>query len=216
MGDGQHRALVPFQIALQPLGGVQVQVVGGLVQQQDVGVLQDEPGQVDPGLFTAGQSVERARAHVRPDAQAVADLVQPGLGVIAAPRFESGGELVVTGHHLEVRGLSHPGGQLRQLPLHGVEGGESGVQHVPDGISLRVDGDLGDEPQPLARRDGYTALVRRHLARHDAEDGGLARAVPAEQAHPLPLVHLEGKSVQYPFADLELFDEAGELYIDHE
>ena len=74
MGDGQYRALEPLQVALQPLGGVEVQV-GGLVQQQDMGVLQNEPGQVDPGLFPAGQRVKGPGAHLAPDPQAVADLV---------------------------------------------------------------------------------------------------------------------------------------------
>ncbi|MPM40175.1 hypothetical protein SDC9_86815 [bioreactor metagenome] len=44
VGDAQDGALVPGEILLQPLGGVEVQVVGGLVQQEDIGILQDEPG----------------------------------------------------------------------------------------------------------------------------------------------------------------------------
>ncbi len=215
VGDGQHRALEPLQVALQPLGGVQIQVVGGLVQQEDVGVLQYKPCQVDPGLFPAGQRVKGARAHIGPDAQAVADLVQPGLGVIAAPGLKSGGELVVPGHHLGVVPVGHFRRQLGELRLHGVEGGEGGVQHVPDGVARRVDGDLGDEPQPLARGDGHRALVRVHLPGHHAENGGLARAVAAQQAHPLPLVDLEGEAVQNSFADLELLDQAGKLYVNH-
>ena len=43
VGDRQHRPPEFFQIPLQPLGGPQVQVVCGLVQQQDVGVLQNQP-----------------------------------------------------------------------------------------------------------------------------------------------------------------------------
>ena len=55
MGDGQHGALVTVQILLQPFGGPEIQVVGGLVQQEDVGILQNQAGQVDPGLLPAGE-----------------------------------------------------------------------------------------------------------------------------------------------------------------
>ena len=215
MGDGQHRALEPLQIALQPLGGVQVQVVGGLVQQEDVGILQNEPCQVDAGLFPAGQGVKGPGAHIRPDAKAVADFIEPRLGVVAAPQLKGGGELVVPGHHLGGVPLRHFRGQVRQLRLHGAEGGESGVQHIPHGVAPGVDRDLGDQPQTLAGGDGDGPLVRVHLPGHHAENGGLARAVPAQQAHTLPLVDLEGETVQYPFADLELLDEAGQLYVNH-
>ena len=51
MGDGDHRAPESPDVLLQPLSGVEVQVVGGLVQQQDVRVLQDEAAQVHPGLL---------------------------------------------------------------------------------------------------------------------------------------------------------------------
>ena len=215
VGDGQHRALEPLQIALQPLGGVQIQVVGGLVQQEDVGVLQYEPCQVDSGLFPAGQRVKGARAHIGPDAQAVANLVQPGLGVVSTPGLKSGGELVVPGHHLGVVPVGHFRRQLGKLRLHGVEGGEGRVQHIPHRIPFRVYRDLGDQPQPLARGDGNGTLVGVDLPGHHAENGGLARAVAAQQAHPLPLVDLEGEAVQNSFADLELLDQAGKLYVNH-
>ena len=215
MGDGQDSAFESLQVALQPLGGVQVQVIGGLVQQEDVGVLQNEPCQVDAGLLPAGQRVKGPLTHILPDAQTVAHLVQPGLRIIASSGLKGGGELVVPGHDGGVGVLAHPGRQVRQLPLHGVEGCEGGVQHVPHGVALRVDGDLGDQPDAFARGNGHRALIRVHLPGHHAEDGGLARAVPAQQAHPLPLVDLEGEAVQYSFADLKLFHQAGKLYVYH-
>ena len=97
VGDGQDGALEPFQILLQPLGGPQVQVVGGLVQKEDVGVLQDEPGQVDPGLLPAGQLVEGPLPHFLGNRQAVAHLIFIGVSLIAAPGLKGGGQLVVSG-----------------------------------------------------------------------------------------------------------------------
>ena len=96
-----------------------------------------------------------------------------------------------------------------------MEGGEGRVQHIPHRIPFRVYRDLGDQPQPLARGDGNGTLVGVDLPGHHAENGGLARAVAAQQAHPLPLVDLEGEAVQNSFADLELLDQAGKLYVNH-
>ena len=42
VGNCHHRAPEGADIVLQPLGGMEVQVVGRLVQQQDVRVLQDQ------------------------------------------------------------------------------------------------------------------------------------------------------------------------------
>ncbi len=92
MGDGQHGALVTVQILLQPFGGPEIQVVGGLVQQEDVGILQNQAGQVDPGLLPAGEGGKKLPPHVLGNLQAIAHLIQLRLGIVAAPRLKSGGE----------------------------------------------------------------------------------------------------------------------------
>ncbi len=42
MGDQHHHALVLGQVVFQPLDGIGVQVVGGLVEEQDVGLTQEQ------------------------------------------------------------------------------------------------------------------------------------------------------------------------------
>ena len=59
MGDDDDRAPVVHQIGLQPGDGVHVQVVGGLVQDNQVGLLQEELAQGHPGLLTAGEGADR-------------------------------------------------------------------------------------------------------------------------------------------------------------
>ena len=90
MADGQHRAPEPPQIPLQPLRGLQVQMVRGLVQQQDVRILQNEPSQVHPGLLSAGQTREFPLPHFPRDGQAVGHLVHRRLRVPAAQSLEFG------------------------------------------------------------------------------------------------------------------------------
>ena len=215
VGDGQHRALVAIQILLQPLGGVEIQVVGGLVQQEDVGVLQNQAGQVDPGLLPAGQGGKELSPHIVGDLQAVAHLVQLGLGVVAAPRLKGGGEGVVPLQEGRIAVAGHAPGQLGHLFLHGVEPVKGGLEHVLHGIGRRIDRDLGDEAHPLARGDVHLPLVPVQLPGEDLEHRGLAGAVLAQQTHPLPLIHLEGEAVQYFFAYLELLGQVRDGYVNH-
>ena len=51
---------------LQPADRLDVEVVGRLVQQQDVGLVDDRPGQQDPPLHPRGELVE-PRVRVEPD-----------------------------------------------------------------------------------------------------------------------------------------------------
>jgi hypothetical protein len=66
-------------------------------------------------------------------------------------------------------------------------------------------------PVPMTTR----ALVAIHFAGEDAEERGLARAVGAQKAHPLPLVDLEGEPVQYVFSDFKGLYKSLRLNLDH-
>ncbi len=55
MGDGDHRALVVPQMAFQPGHGLGVQMVGRLVEQQDVRLLQQQTAQGHPPPLAAGE-----------------------------------------------------------------------------------------------------------------------------------------------------------------
>ena len=193
VGDGEDGALVLAEVALQPLGGVEVQVVGGLVQQEEVGVLQNETGQVDPGLFPAGEGGKLLLPHGLGDAQARCDLAQRGGGVVAPGMLILRRQRVVPGQQrLVLRSLGQLGGKVGELGFHVVEPGKGGVQHVLHRVAVGVDRDLGNEPHPaaLGQRDG--AAVGDDLPADHPKEGGFARAVVAQQAHPLPGVHLEG------------------------
>ena len=43
MGDGDDGARVFLEKSLQPLHGLGVKVIGGLVQEQQIGVLEEQP-----------------------------------------------------------------------------------------------------------------------------------------------------------------------------
>ena len=73
--------------------------------------------------------------------------------------------------------------------------GEGGLEHVLHGEAHRVHWDLGDQAQPPSAGNDHIALVGLQLPGENAEEGGLARAVAAQQSHPLPGLHLEGDAV---------------------
>ena len=204
MGDDEDGALVGLDVLLQPDGGVQVQVVGGLVQQQDLRVHQDQAGQVDPGLLAAGQVGKELFPERLLNAQTGADLLQPGLGLIAAPGLEGHLEPVVPGQQV----LVSPGelvGQLLHLLLHGLQVVEGRPKDLLHGKARGKDRDLGDEAHALAGGDDHITAVGMLLAGEDSEESGLARAVPAQDAHPLAGVHLEGEAVEDRLTHLVFF-----------
>ena len=205
MADGQHRSLEPEQIVLQPLRGVQVQVVGRLVQQKNVRVLQNQPGQVHPGLFPAGQGVEGLGAHGGGDVQAVCHPVSLRLHFIAAQTAEIIAQTVVLPQ--QGRGLVrlHHQRQFVHPVADGVETAVGVLQHVLGGPALRIDRDLGDQAHPFGRRDHDLTLVAGELTGENAEEGGLAAAVVAQYAHPFAGIDGEGQAVQYVFAKLKGF-----------
>ena len=62
MGDEDDVARIVDQMLLQPLDALGVEMVGRLVEQQDVGLLEQQPGQRDAALLAARQIVDRAVA----------------------------------------------------------------------------------------------------------------------------------------------------------
>ena len=59
MANQQHRAPIGAEIILQPGNGLQVQMVGRLVQQQQIRLRQQHPCQTKPGTLTAGKQLGR-------------------------------------------------------------------------------------------------------------------------------------------------------------
>ena len=189
-------------------------MVGGLVQQEDLRVHQDEPGQVDAGLLPAGEIGEGLGPELLFDAQAGAHLFQSRLDLIAAAGLKGHLEAVIAVQQGPVR----PGqllGQGVELPLHGPQLVKGGPEHVLHGEPRRVDRDLGDEAHAPPGGDDDVAAVRPLLAGEDAEEGGLPRAVAAQDAHPLTGIHLKGEAVQHRLADLVLLDQVSDCDLDH-
>ena len=216
MRDGDDRPLEGRQILLQPFDGVQVQMVRRLVEQQDIRVLQNEAAKVYARLFAARERIEQPLAHLRRDGKAVCDLVDRRFRVVSAEALELGRELTIASQRLlALVAVCHLLREGVHLVLHPLHPRKCALEHILDRVALGIHGDLRDEAQPAARGDAHLARVVVELARQDAEERRLARAVFAEKTHALARVDLKGDTVQYFLFEVKGLDESRNADVDH-
>ena len=215
VGNGENRTPEILNISFQPFHASQVQVVGRLVQEQDVRLFQQKAGEVRPGLFAAGKAVEFLSALLRRDAEAVTDLVHVHVHFVAAPGLEAVGQAVVLPQLLRRCAPRHVRFQPLHSGLHLHEAGIGGAKHVLHGVARREFGNLGNQPQALVRIDVDLAAVIVHLAGKDVEKCGFSAAVAAENRHPLPFLNFKAQVVQQIFSDYKEFCQIPDLYINH-
>ena len=216
MGDGDDGAAKFGDVLLQPHGGLQIQMVRRLVQQEDVRVLQNEAAKVHPRLLPAGKLRKQPPAHVFVNGEAAGHLAHRRVRVPAAQSLKAGVQVAVAP---EGGGAAVPCGHfLRQrvhLLLHGLHSGKGGAQHLLHGVLRRIDGDLGDKPQPLAGGDDHLAGVVVQLSGEDLEQGGLSGAVAAQKPHPLAGVDLKGQAVLYFLFQVKGLYQSRHADVDH-
>ncbi len=188
--DDDRGALEVPEPAFEPFDAGNVQEVGGLVEQQDVGSFEEDLGQGCPVAPAAGQLVDRAGAVRLIEAQGREDSVDAPRVVPAVEPFHVLEQLRLAADEPVEFGVRGIGGDGR------VNGGQFGfdrldlrkqrVEHFQNrGFTVEF-GELGEVAHLRAQFQGHGAGVRCHLVQDQLEDGGLAGAVLADQAHPVP------------------------------
>ncbi len=174
-------------VVLQPNRGIQVQVVGGLVQQQDLRVHQDQTARLIRFSLP-----ERSAKFFVPEgplnAQTGADFLQAGLDLRAAPRLIGRLQPVIPGQQVLVplpswseiwwSSVSMASGHQRLCAAH--------PPRIPGGI----DGIWRSAP-PFARKDHSPRRLPPDLVRIRKRWSFPPRS--AQDAHPLAGVHLKGE-----------------------
>ena len=120
VADEQQRLGPAGEMVLEPGDAVDVEVVGGLVEDQHVGRRQQEASQREPHPPAAGQLLHAAIGVAGGEPEAGEHPVGLGLDGVAAELLEAALELAVAGDHLVglvAGGSGHPILQLGQLPL---------------------------------------------------------------------------------------------------
>ena len=193
VGDQDQGAGRGLEVALKPECRLQVQVVGRLVQEQQVGRREEQGGQGDAHAPAARQGVDGTLLGRLVEAEAGQDLGRPGRRALGADRGQA---LVDLGQAVGRGGLGG-GQQLAALAV----GDQDGLQQTLR-AARRL---LGDRADPRRPRHDDLAQVGLQLAGQQLQQGRLAAAVAADQADPPALVQaqrgvLEQRASGHPVA----------------
>ena len=211
MRDDQHRAVVIGQKTLQPIQRDDVQVIGWLIQQEQVRLGQEQARQPQPRLLPAAERGHRPGLIHVGHAQAREHGVGVGLPPRAAQRLELGQGAVVRGQGRGQRVV--PGGcdRLSQMVQPGfgcLAFAQRRAEHITHRGARREVERLRQVAQPdSSGRTLHAAAVGGQLAGDDLEQRGLAAAVRPDQTDPVAAVEVEVDAVQHfdvaePFGDV--------------
>ena len=166
MGDDEQGAVEVREELFEPFEAAGVEVVGGLVEEEDIGGLEQRRGQQCAGLLAAGEAGERAVGVEVLDPEAAADLLGARLG---GPGAGGLGAFERVGVGVEVARRLERGERLAGL-----------AQGV---VEERADGRLGRLLRQVADAGGREdrAAVGVLATGQQPEQGGLAGAVGADE-----------------------------------
>ena len=169
---------IGLEPGLEPDHGVQVQVVGGLVQQQQVGAAHQGTGQVQAHAPAPGVAVHRPSLLAGRKAQAVQQPGGAALGAVAVDGLQAPVQL---GLAQTVVGRFGGG----QLCLHAAQLPVAVHDEIDGGVlaARRLLGHVGD--LPTGGKDAVPR-VRVQLPPDECEQAGFAASVRTHHAHLLP------------------------------
>ena len=197
VGDEQHGTRVAGDELLEPLDALEVEVVGGLVKKQQVGVLEQELGEGDAHLPAARELLGGLVEVGHGKAEAAEDGARPALELVATQVLEAVLRAsVLVKQDVELRALGR-GGDL----------GLKLVGHVAQALDLGggghdlferrvVAGELGlllEVAHGGVLGEAHRAGVGRLLPHDDLEEGGLAGTVGTHERPALTGVDLQGR-----------------------
>ena len=185
VADHDDRAvLIPgpvAQVPAEPVDRLDVEVVGGLVEQQHVLLGHQQGGERDPAPLAAGQLLGLS-VDADPGQQLGHDRARPGIRLPRCPRDIGSVRLRGgSGHSQADRGAARSAAHGPEHDLADRTGQLVGLRQVAD---------------PQAGRHGHPAGVRRDPPGQHPEQRGLPRAVAAYHPDPVPGRHAERNAVE--------------------
>ena len=190
MRDENEGVRVGFEIAFKPVAGFEIEVIGGLVEKQQVGFFEQQFGERDAHLPAAGEGFDAALPVLFTEAEAGEDGADAGLDVIAVARGEFGLDVVVAVDNLlvfraGVVEFAHAAFEDLLLGFERADLVEDGKAFVEDGTAGEVDAVLREIAGADPLHDVERAIVEALNSGERFEQGGLAGAVRADDADAL-------------------------------
>ena len=188
VGNEDHGAGEAVEQIFQPANGAHVQMVGGLVQQQDLRLGHQHPGQPDPPPPAAGEGTHRPLAVQFKALQNFFDALGTVPAVAGVQPFFQGVQPFAVGAGILAQGLIvGQGGEILG------QGRRHHLAHRPFIGGRRVLGQIGDAH---AVGQFHFAVVGLLGAAQHVEQGGFTLAVAAEQGDAVAAVDAETDVVQ--------------------
>lgn len=192
--DDEGCAAVGLDEVFEPVEGGNVEVVGGFVEEEEVGCAEEEECESKAGFLPAAEGAEGCIAVDRAEAESLEDGVG-ALGVgVAAECFEACECCVVGGECVGgVVGGGEVFGGLLECGFGGEDVGLGGGKEVGDGLfEVGAEGlrEVADREGGGGAGDG--AAVGGFGSDDAAQEGGFAGAVSADQAKVFAVVDDEG------------------------
>ena len=170
VGDGDDRTRVGREVLLQPEHALGVEVVRGLVQQQQVGCLDEELAQRHAAALTTGE--DRHRLVRRRAAQRVHRLVELRVNVPGISGVDLGLQLAHFFHErveVSVR-IRHLFGDLVEASKLAEDIGGAQANVLNDGLRLIKNGFLHEDADRVAGGQTSLAVAGLIQAGHDLQD----------------------------------------------
>ncbi len=189
--DQHERPLVLGEVGLEPLDGGEIEVVGRLVHQEEIGLSHQHLGQLQPAALAARQRVDRAGEIALGEADVGREPLDPTFELVAAAALVALLELAVPG---ELVGLSVRQARLqrRHLVVQLLQIGERLEQCLEQRAAapqlLRL-AQVGDRRAP---EHAHVAAVGLEVSGQEAQRRRLAGAVRSEQRQPVARTDQEG------------------------
>ncbi len=206
VADDEHGLGLADEVILQPAGGVDVEVVAGLVQEHDVGRGEQQLGEHQPTLLASAEGLDGPVVIGGREAETVKhllDVVIDVVGVVVAEQFV---EAVVARREGAPLGLVGGAGQSLGGVDHVVVGGEQLVERTfglfEEGSARGKVGLLAQKRDTGAGVQADVAVVGAVEAGEDAQQRRLADAVGPDEADALAGLQFEADvGEQGPFVE---------------
>ena len=205
VGNDHDAASVGFQVILKPQERFEVQVVGGLVEQEEIGLLHEEAGEVGAHHPAAAEFAGGAVKVLFAETEAGEYLLGLGIELVAAEFVKAVVGVVmdffrVSGVNVVV-GIPGQDEFAEAGEFGGDGGGEFEDGFVPGGRAFlreiaEVDAAFLDD---LAGVGGF-------LTEDDPKERGLAGAIGADEADAVLAVHLQGGLIKEHLAAIGFAD----------
>lgn len=193
VGDHDEAAAVGLQVVPQPDDGVGVEVVRRLVEEQGVRVGEQDAGELHAAALTAGEGVQRLAEHPVGEVERGGDRGGLGLGGVPALGEELGLlalvllERLLSGGALAARDALFVLAHLADQYVEAAGGEDAVAGEDVEVAGAGVLGQVADLAGAGDRAGGGHALTGEDLG-----EGGLPRAVAADQADAVALGDAEG------------------------